>query len=478
LKSLNLKSLLLMAIAFTPLADAVAKLSDKTPVGSVLRSAEWAALPLALREGAQFSAGVESARVLQAVQDRMLGLLKLEREKLANGQEATFDRSSFIDAIRRIAREEGLTPANERDRGTLRDITSIPRLGLIFDMQQARAQEFARWKMDQTEGALMLYPAQEFLRVEDRRVPRDDWPQRWRAAGGQRFGGRMIALKTDPVWERLSIFGTPWPPFDWGSGMGIEDVDRDEAIALGLLAADAEVAPRVEDFNRGLEAGARGLSAELKDALKTHFGPQIDIEGERIKWQSNQGQAYEQQRQEQQRVARSVFGASQGSFEPNRSADGAAEIPDRVLSSLETRWASELAGVAAGRKPLFHEYFPPEVADQIADQLRAAVPVGVQVLSREGQLFAWRPDVLKETVATIQSRANDGNALGYGVNRHDPAAPRVAVNIRDAAGRQVSSFFAPEQGAELFAKARAQDFIDATGQPHRYELVPVKGGRP
>ena len=46
----------------------------------------------------------------------------------------------------------------------------------------------------------------------------------------------MIALKNDPVWTALSRFGRPWPPFDYDSGMGIADIDRETAETLGLLA--------------------------------------------------------------------------------------------------------------------------------------------------------------------------------------------------------------------------------------------------
>ncbi|MHB9007004.1 MAG: hypothetical protein ACYDC1_08730 [Limisphaerales bacterium] len=52
-----------------PFALAVQRLNGKTPIGSKLRSAEWAGVPLALRERAQFTAGIESARIVQGIQD-------------------------------------------------------------------------------------------------------------------------------------------------------------------------------------------------------------------------------------------------------------------------------------------------------------------------------------------------------------------------------------------------------------------------
>jgi hypothetical protein len=284
----------------------VARISAKTPIGSLMRSADWEKVPLALRERAQFSAGVTSARLLQTIQDRIQGQLKLEREKLGSaglrpGETAIFDRSSFIDAVRQVAIDEGLQPpASDATEGTLRDITSIPRLGLIYDMQNSMAQGFARWKMDQMEGALLLYPAWEFVRTEDRNVPREQllpgfWARRWleaaKAAGDQDalrvFADtqRKIALKGSGIWARLSRFGTPWPPYDWGSGMGVDDVDRDTAIALGLMQPTDQPPSGEQDFNDNLQASVKGLTGGLLDALGNFFGNQITFADGTAKWQ-------------------------------------------------------------------------------------------------------------------------------------------------------------------------------------------------
>jgi hypothetical protein len=270
-----------------PLEEAVKALGRKSPVGSTLRSAAWELVPVQLRETAQFSAGVESARVLQTIQDKMMARINLANQALANGKSQMVSRDTFINNLRAIGEAEGLTPGDPMKVGGLQDITSIPRLGLIFDIQQGRAQGFAQWKGDQTDGALMLYPAQEFLRVEARRVPRQDWPSRWIEAGGRFFRGRMIALKTDRVWDRLSRFGTPWPPFDFQSGMGLVDVDRDEAIALGVMREGQEVTPIDEPFTKELEASVKGLTDQTKDLLKNTFGEQIEFVGDVARWKGN-----------------------------------------------------------------------------------------------------------------------------------------------------------------------------------------------
>jgi hypothetical protein len=272
-----------------PLAEAVAKIDAKTPIGSLLRSREWADVPLALRERAQFSAGIESARLLQIIQDRLAAELRQQREAIANGQQATFDRSSFIDAVRGVARDEGLGGADN----SVRDIQSVSRLGLIYDMQKANANGFARHKLDTSEGALALFPACR-LGPSTAREPRPQiwWERRWFEAGNAvgwsgAAKNEMVALKTSPIWMQLSTFGTPWPPFDWGSTRELEEVSRDEALALGLIQEEWRppvAAEGGEDFNAGLQASARGFSPAMASQLRRLFGSAIQFVGDTIEW--------------------------------------------------------------------------------------------------------------------------------------------------------------------------------------------------
>lgn len=294
-----------------PLEEAISKIDAKTPIGSALRSADWDQVPVALRERAQFSSGVTSARVLQTIQDRLSAQVKLQREQLANGKVAIFDRSSFIDSVRSIARDEGLTPDKESDRGGLADITSIPRLGLIYDTQNQMAAGFARWKLDQTEGALLLYPAYEFVRVEDRKTPREEsdpgfWDHRWIEAANEvgdddavrvfRDSGRKIALKNSGIWAALSRFGTPWMPFDWGSGMGVEDVDRGTCVSLGLIDENEIVESGEQGFNDDLQASVRGIGDPLKSFLGQAFGNKISFDGDTANWSDTEDEAPEKPR--------------------------------------------------------------------------------------------------------------------------------------------------------------------------------------
>jgi hypothetical protein len=87
---------------------------------------------------------------------------------------------------------------------------------------------------------LDAYPARELVHVKNGTEPYD-WKGRWVESGGQLYSGRMIALKNDPVWLKISDFGHPHPPFAFGSGMDMVDVSRVEAVELGLIGWRAEI---------------------------------------------------------------------------------------------------------------------------------------------------------------------------------------------------------------------------------------------
>lgn len=91
------------------------------------------------------------------------------------------------------------------------------------------------------------------------------------------------------IWIAISRFGTPWPPFDFNSGMGIEEVDREEAEQLGLLNEGDPVEPIETDFNRQLESGVQtqNLDPRLISAMKTFLGDQLDTTGTQVSWRSD-----------------------------------------------------------------------------------------------------------------------------------------------------------------------------------------------
>jgi hypothetical protein len=92
--------------------------------------------------------------------------------------------------------------------------------------------------------ALDAYPAQVLVSAGNGNEPYD-WRTRWIECGGPKCSGRMIALKNNPVWLRISDFGHPHPPFAFGSGMDVIDISRVEAVELALTGwrDDIQVPP-------------------------------------------------------------------------------------------------------------------------------------------------------------------------------------------------------------------------------------------
>lgn len=277
-----------LPITTSPWTAAVERFSAKTVVGSKLRTAEWARMPLALRDRAFFSAGVPDARILSAM-----------REKITQGMQQIRTDGILQNKARFVADMRGLLGAAPGDSGALADLTSVKRLSLVWDFQSADAHGFASRQADMDPDSLDAFPAYRLIRVESRRFPRD-WYARW-AAAGAKVGWQgasqrtMAALKTSPIWTALSIFGRPWPPFEWGSGMGLEDVDRAEAESLELLPPDQSPADRLrmlggaaaaqqKDWNAGLQASVKGLSDTARGWLRSAFGRQILLDGDTAAW--------------------------------------------------------------------------------------------------------------------------------------------------------------------------------------------------
>lgn len=246
-------------------SEAVAKVKNRIPVGSKLDTEGWGRQELALRENAFFSAKVEEARVLSEMQ---------------RGVFSHATKSEFVAKTRRWLLDNGFErPLNQQD---LRQLTSTRRLELIFEHNTEAARGYGWWKQGQDPDVQAAFPCQEFIRIASRKMPRQDWERRWLAAGGKVYGGRMIAKKSDPVWRSLSRFGTPWPPFDFSSGMGVEDVSREEAEELGILQPDEPVSGDEKDFNEAVERSAAKLTPEARSWLDRQIEGLGKVEGNKV----------------------------------------------------------------------------------------------------------------------------------------------------------------------------------------------------
>lgn len=250
-----------------PFTEAIAALDQRNLLPTTGNSAQLAALPAALRDESLFSAKVADARILQAARDRIAGVLQPEGK--APG--AYMDVARAREDLRHVLASMGYAPEKGKE-GSIEDLTSRGRLDLIVKTNVAMARGRGQWTATQDADVLDEWPCQELYRAEDREHERN-WPQRWRAAGGKIYQGRMIARKNSPIWYAISRFGTPWPPFDFNSGMDVEDIDRDEAIALGVISAKESVDPQhapALNLSTPIANMASFLVREVTNALGGH----------------------------------------------------------------------------------------------------------------------------------------------------------------------------------------------------------------
>lgn len=290
----SLKALAQIDLGFGPShTDALPFVAARKDIAALLDSAAWRDVPYALRDRAFFSARVADLQTLTEMRTRIEAAL----DWTPGGEEGgpVMDGGRFEKEMRRILINGGVRTASQEELGTVRDIMSTPRLQLIFKTQTEMARGWSALKTGMDPDILSAVPAYEFVRVLTRKNPRPSsfWQSRWRQAVAIARGvgcleSAMVGLKTSPVWQalgNLGPFGNPFDPFDYGTGMGREDRDRDYCEAVGLLKAGEPVRPvRVPDLNERLDAGVDGLDESALARLKSAFGTQIRIEAGRAIW--------------------------------------------------------------------------------------------------------------------------------------------------------------------------------------------------
>ncbi len=238
-----------------PFKEALDSRGVKAILPTDFRTRLLSEIPAQLRERAFFSAGVTNADFLNGASSAI--------DDLVSG---SVDRATKRAELKKLLDSLSYQPA-PGEEGSLTDLSSDRRLNVILDTNLEMAQGYGNWAQGQDSAVLDQWPAQELIRVANfESEHKRDWPVRWEAAGGEFFDGRMIALKNDPIWTEISRFGLPYPPFDFNSGMDVQDVNRDEAIDLGLIDRDTEILPQSRGFNQGLEATPE-ISPKMKQSL-------------------------------------------------------------------------------------------------------------------------------------------------------------------------------------------------------------------
>lgn len=250
-------------------------LRSKQLLPTDLRTREWDAATAEhpataawVKERAFFMAGVAQAQRLQDF-----------RNAAAQVAAGTMSAQEARRHVRRTLQEAGYTPETGL-QDSIKDLQSDARLRVSIDTNVALARG---WAQHATAMANTARPGQELYRAGASRQPRD-WETRWKeAAAGLpdavQDAAPMVALKTSPVWERLSRFGNPYPPFDFGSRMRVRSVSLERCRQLGLLPRDdddaaAEQAARQRTMLPGLN---ENVSAPMKD-----LSPELRVQAENL----------------------------------------------------------------------------------------------------------------------------------------------------------------------------------------------------
>jgi hypothetical protein len=249
----------------TPFKEAIAYLQGKKLMPTNLDSNQLAGLDAVLRRYATFSAQVSKAEILQGIADVAGAVVDPQYAGGAAGTavDVPTARTSLLELLQSIGYE-----AEPGKEGTIQDLTSFRRLDLIVRTNTQMAQGLGQHVQANDPVVLDAFPAQELFRLQQRTVPRD-WIMRWRGAGGHFYGGgRMIALKDDPIWGTISRFGNPYPPFDFNSGMWVKPVPRREAVQFGLIKEGQQVKPTDITPSSPLQASVQTFSKPILDALR------------------------------------------------------------------------------------------------------------------------------------------------------------------------------------------------------------------
>jgi hypothetical protein len=258
-------------------------------------------MPQQIRDSAFFSAGVTDAAYLAQQQASIRDMIARARATNEAGESYwKMDRGQFVKQLRLMGEAVGVPHPNGPREGGIKeqDITdpiSIARLKLVVNTQLEMAYGQGQYLAAMDPDILSEWPAWELVRITPKKAPRD-WFKRWLDAGGTLHDGLMIALKTDPIWSAISRFGKPHPPFDYNSGMGVEEIDHDTAEHLGLLGKPATASAGKGKANQAplnkplsaleddLQASVSGMDDGMRKRLQSVFGDQVSIDGDAAKW--------------------------------------------------------------------------------------------------------------------------------------------------------------------------------------------------
>ena len=248
--------------------DAIAFIVDKIVVpDDEWDQQDWIDEEENIETRAFFSSRVENARFLNRAKKHLEDRIQNTVEDTPKGKALKAGgRADFVRSMRDFMVKEGMANEDEfRDAEGVTDIRSESRLKLIYDTNLRQAYGYGGWKQGQKPAILRRYPAQRFRRsfkVNEPRPLHEENDGEVRLKSDESFWLEMNS-------SEIGGFEVPFGPWGFNSGMGVEDVSREDAAALGL-SVDG-VKPVKAELNENLQASVKTMDDDVKAKLKAEL---------------------------------------------------------------------------------------------------------------------------------------------------------------------------------------------------------------
>lgn len=196
------------------------------------------------------------------------------------------------------------------------------------------------WEESKNTDAIWQYPAWELCLGQYWEESLSEWHSRWQGCGGQLHEGRMIAVKWDTIWAKLSStfydgLGQPYPPYARSSCAHWTSIDQDEAIVTGAIS-ESVFNDYVAQFPREPLLGKDGnpISKELLQSLLNELTESIHRRGGPPPGATRSERVAHERKQREETFARIHAEYEQRSLEDNREYEAKNSV-FRLLEQVE-----------------------------------------------------------------------------------------------------------------------------------------------
>ncbi len=241
--------------------------------------------------------------------------------------------------------------------------------------------------------------------------------------------------------------------------MGLVGLSRRETEDLGLIGKDEPVKTgkaALEEWDVNLKKSLETIdNPDMIRILKEHFGPQVKVDGGRLTW-DGKGQRMAE--------AEYVLRKAEEKAQEVARALPAANLVDTDL----LQYRAQVASVATGNKPLFHEEYLEESQASILAAEAKAAGLAAKVVGQS--LYVWNPKQISwAEISQDPIGQPSGKLLGYGTDLLAPDSVVVGI-YQKSTGNLIGGFHAPAESAHLYAKARLEDYTRVYGDDFKYKI--------